>query len=457
MWAELERLAKVAGAEKRLAEIYATELSALSSRRRVERQACAAHRRDLRGPRRRRRARCEWYRRAHEFEPESRELFKRHRRAPRQGGAPRRARPALPRGARLPRATRIGSTPLHTIAAAWSATSSSEPEHAIETYRAALDVDDDDARGARRADRALPRARPAPGPRRPLPAPRRGGARTASGAAPFRLALARLLPRHGSRTPAGAIDQLEAIVGEVPSHARGDPGARGAHPGPRSTRRGSSRSSAAALRGGGRLAAARPAERGAASASPRTPARRSPCSGRRRKLWETRGNDELQRLRRRPGRRSASIRTTARRAPSSRRLAEQLGAWEELAESLETGVTATSDERHQARAALRRWPRSTTRTIDDPRRALRAYARLSALDPSRSRARSSRWTPWPCCSATGPRSSPSSEKKSEMASATRRTPRSGGASPRPSSRCSRTRRAPSSAYERALELDPRAR
>ncbi len=69
---------------------------------------------------------------------------------------------------------------------------------------------------------------------------------------------------------------------------------------------------------------------------------------------------------------------------------------------------------HEARAA-RRWPRSTTRASTTRAGRSRAYARLSALRPERS-SRSSGWTPWPCCSATGTRSISVLGKKSEMAS-----------------------------------------
>ena len=53
-WKQLESQAKVAGAERRLAEIYATELQLDHHRRAVDRKAVPSHRRDLRQPRRHR-------------------------------------------------------------------------------------------------------------------------------------------------------------------------------------------------------------------------------------------------------------------------------------------------------------------------------------------------------------------------------------------------------------------
>src|SRR5262249_52708873 len=74
VWAELERLAKVAGAERRLAEIYAAELSALTSADASSAKLCGrtgeifADLGEVENA-------LKWYRRAHEFEPESQKLF----------------------------------------------------------------------------------------------------------------------------------------------------------------------------------------------------------------------------------------------------------------------------------------------------------------------------------------------------------------------------------------------
>src|SRR5262249_12849060 len=104
---------------------------------------------------------------------------------------------------------------LHTIARL-ERVELKEPDKAIETYRAALDVSDTDARaldaltelyrelGRYRdlADLYLRRAEAAP---------------DGEQAAPYRLALSRLLQSELSDT-VGAIDQLETIVTEVPWH-----------------------------------------------------------------------------------------------------------------------------------------------------------------------------------------------------------------------------------------------
>src|SRR5262249_39041828 len=74
VWSELERLAKVASAERRLATIYATQLDAVEGDAAASATLCKrtgaiyAHlgETDLA---------LKWYRRAHAFEPESRDLF----------------------------------------------------------------------------------------------------------------------------------------------------------------------------------------------------------------------------------------------------------------------------------------------------------------------------------------------------------------------------------------------
>src|SRR6185436_6427150 len=63
------------------------------------------------------------------------------------------------------------------------------------------------------------------------------------------------------------------------------------------------------------------------------------------------------------------------------RLAEQLSAWEDLASSFEEGVATTSDDVTK-RELLASLANVYDQRIDDPRRALRAYERLSALDPT---------------------------------------------------------------------------
>ncbi|HVY44578.1 MAG TPA: tetratricopeptide repeat protein, partial [Minicystis sp.] len=214
VWSELERLAKVASAERRLAAIYAAELQAVPdddpSTAKLARRTGEIYA-DLGDVA----AALSWYRRAHAFDPESRELFaaidgllnreKRHQ-----------ERVELYRASLDYRSDDERIEALHTIARLERA-ELKQPDRAIDTYRQALDVRDDDAKaldaltelyaelGQDRelADLYLRRAEAAP---------------NGEQAAPYRLSLARLL-RGKLGDTAGAIDQLEAIVTEVPWHA----------------------------------------------------------------------------------------------------------------------------------------------------------------------------------------------------------------------------------------------
>jgi len=210
---ELERLAKVAGAERRLAEIYATELekvtgddgSTVKLARRTGQLFTTLGELE--------RALI-FYRRALAFEPESKELFAaidaillrtaRHE-----------ERVVLYREAldhRFDPNERLAA--LHTMAGLQKA-ELGRPDDAIETYRSVLDVDDADTRALDAltelyrererwddlAELYLRRAEAAPAP--------------AQGAV-HRLALARLYIKRGETDR--AVDQLEEIVGQIPAH-----------------------------------------------------------------------------------------------------------------------------------------------------------------------------------------------------------------------------------------------
>ncbi|WP_437590400.1 tetratricopeptide repeat protein [Sorangium sp. So ce1000] len=373
VWAELERLAKVASAERRLAEIYAAELGELTSddassaklsRRTGELYAQLGDVTDA----------LKWYRRAHEFEPDSRELFdaidgllvKEGRHA---------ERIQLYRAALDYRKDEDRLDALHTIARL-ERTELREPALAIETYRAALDVDENDAR-ALDALTELYRELDRPRDLADLYLRRAEAAPNGERAAPYRLALAELLRRRLDDTT-GAIDQLEAIVGEVPSHAEAIRALEALIQDPQHKARvveilGPLYEGADDWR---QLVRLNDERFGLASdAREKVAVLRETA-----KLWETRGNDELRAF--------DATRTAFGLDPDDgdtrgelERLAEQLGAWEELAESLEQGVTTTSDELTK-RELLSSLAKVYDTRIDDPRRALRAYARLSALDPS---------------------------------------------------------------------------
>ncbi|MFO0612976.1 MAG: tetratricopeptide repeat protein [Polyangiaceae bacterium] len=211
VWAELERLARVASSSKRLADIFSSELSELPSD--DEKSARLAKRTgQIYAELGDSDAALKWFRRVHAFEPESREMFEaidtllvkenRHE-----------ERVALYRAAYDHRDGEEKLALLHTVAEL-EEKQLGRLEDAVETHRAALDVDPDDTvaldqltalyqrleRHRDLADHYLRRAEAAP---------------SAEAAAPYRLALARL--DHGTlKDTEAAIDQLEAIVTEVP-------------------------------------------------------------------------------------------------------------------------------------------------------------------------------------------------------------------------------------------------
>jgi len=210
---ELERLAKVAGAERRLAEIYATELEKVTgedgstvklARRTGELFTSLGELERA----------LVFYRRALAFEPENKELF-----AAIDGILLRTARHeervTLYREAldhRFVPSERLAV--LHTMAGLQKS-ELGRPDDAIETYRLVLDVDDADTRALDAltelyrererwddlAELYLRRAEAEPAP--------------AQGAV-HRLALARLYIKRGETDR--AVDQLEEITGQVPAH-----------------------------------------------------------------------------------------------------------------------------------------------------------------------------------------------------------------------------------------------
>ncbi|HEX7451534.1 MAG TPA: hypothetical protein VF294_04585, partial [Polyangiaceae bacterium] len=211
---ELERLAKVAGAERRLAEIYATELEKLAGddaatvklARRTGELFTQLGELD--------RA-LVFYRRALSFEPESKELFAaidailvrtaRHE-----------ERVTLYRDAldhRFDAGDRLSA--LHTMAGLQK-NELGRPDDSIETYRSVLDVDDTDVR-ALDALSELYRERERWDDLSELYLRRAEAASTPAAGAVHRLALARLHIKLGQADR--AVDQLEEIVSKLPSHA----------------------------------------------------------------------------------------------------------------------------------------------------------------------------------------------------------------------------------------------
>lgn len=373
VWAELERLAKVASAERRLAEIYAGELSAIESddassaklsRRTGELYAGLG---DVTSA-------LKWLRRAHAFDPESRELFGAiDALLSKEGRSAERVE--LYRASLDYREGEGRLDALHTIARL-ERTELKEPEKAIETYRAALDVDDKDARALdaltelyRELDRDRDLA--------DLYLRRAEAAANGEQGAPYRLALARLL-RDRLHDTSGAIDQLEAIVGEVPWHADAIKELEGL------TRDDEHKARVVEIlrplyerSDDWRLLIRLNEERYglADNAREKVAVLRETA-----RLWETRGGDKLRAFQATRAAFELDAEDAETRAELER-LTEALSAWEELAESYEHGISTTSDDITK-RELLLALARVYDLKLDDLRRALNAYGRLAAADPS---------------------------------------------------------------------------
>ncbi|RYE95156.1 MAG: tetratricopeptide repeat protein [Myxococcales bacterium] len=213
-WAELERLAKVASAEARLAQIYATELAEIDSddptTTRLARRTGELFTQlgDIDQA-------LKFYRRALAFEPESRELFQAIDALLINAGRAS-ERVELYRSAldhRFEPADRLAT--LHIIADL-EENALGQPDQAIDTYRAAVDVDDRDHRSLEALTR-LYRSRQRWRDLADLYLRRAEQEADAEASATHRLALARLY-RSELGEVSSAIDQLEQIVGSLPWH-----------------------------------------------------------------------------------------------------------------------------------------------------------------------------------------------------------------------------------------------
>ncbi len=214
--AEVERLAKVAGAERRLAEIYAKELEEIVTddeasvrlARRTGEIFTELEELD--------RA-LVFLRRALAFEPENTALFSAIdailERTNQHEARVELYRQALDHRYEPEERLRI----FHTVAALYR-NKLSQPDEAIETYRSALDVDETDA-AALDALTDLYRERERWDDLSDLYLRRAESAGNPEAGAPYRLALSRLL-REQLNEPERAIDQLDEIVREVPTHAQ---------------------------------------------------------------------------------------------------------------------------------------------------------------------------------------------------------------------------------------------
>jgi len=373
VWHELERLAKVASAERRLAEIYSAELEELSSDDAQSAKLCRrageiyADLGDVASA-------LKWYRRAHEFEPESQELFaaidgllikeSRHE-----------ERVELYRTSLDYRYDKERLDALHTIAKL-ERFELKQPEKSIETYCAALDVDDADARALdaltelyAELDRDQDLA--------DLYLRRAEAAASGEEGAPYRLALARLL-RDKIKDTSAAIDQLEAIVTDVPWHQEAIKALEAlTHDDEHKARVVEILRPLYERSDDWRLLVKLNEERFnlAEEVHEKVAVLRETAQ-----LWETRGNDQ--------GLAFRSMRAAFALDPEDgetraelERLATILGAWERLSESYEQGIEKTTDDLTK-RELLLAVAKVYDDKVDDPRRALGAYLRLSELDPT---------------------------------------------------------------------------
>jgi tetratricopeptide (TPR) repeat protein len=217
-WGELERLARVANAEKRLAEIFAGELEKItadepSTARLAKRtgELFEAHKDIDRA--------LSFYRRAHAFDPEAKNgTFEAIDRLLREAGRPK-DRVQLFRDAldyKHEAAERLEA--LHTIALIEEAELHDDAA-AIETYRATLEVDDEDAHGLEALSRLYARTERW---RDLADMTRRRAEQTAlpEDEARFRMELARLLLNQLGEPQAG-IDELQIVVDLAPPAAAG--------------------------------------------------------------------------------------------------------------------------------------------------------------------------------------------------------------------------------------------
>ena len=221
-WAELERLARVANAEARLAGIFASELEKITSdepstARLAQRtgELFEMHQDVERA--------LVFFRRAHAFDPEAKNgTFEAIDRLLRQAGRPR-DRVQLYRDSldyKNEPAERLDA--LHTIALI-EETELHDDAAAIETYRATLEVDDEDVRGLEALSRLYARTERW---RDLADMTRRRAEQTAlpEDEARFRMDLAKLLLDQLGEPHAG-IDELQIVVDLAPPAAAAGPGA----------------------------------------------------------------------------------------------------------------------------------------------------------------------------------------------------------------------------------------
>ncbi|HVU03518.1 MAG TPA: tetratricopeptide repeat protein [Polyangiaceae bacterium] len=371
---ELERLAKVAGAERRLAEIYAAELEQVNGDDPTTAKL-SARTGELFGKLGENDKALAFYRRALAFEPESDSLFAAvDDLLQRTGRAEERV--ALYKAGldhKYEPADRLRY--LHVIAEL-ERTELRRPDDAIETYRQALDIEENDER-ALDALSDLYRERERFTDLAELYLRRAEAASSPTAAAGYRLALARLL-RNKLGEPGRAIDQLDDIVRALPHHDEAIAELESLKEDEAHRERvveilrpiyeGSDDWRRLIKLNEDRYGLAR-------DAAEKVVVLRETAA-----LWESRGGDQAR------ARRALALAVEldaddADVRSDYERLAEATNAWDELAESYENALREHPD------LASKRDLLATLATVhdtrrDDPRRALDAYDRLREIDAS---------------------------------------------------------------------------
>jgi tetratricopeptide (TPR) repeat protein len=376
-WGELERLARVANAEARLADIFAGELEKItadepSTARLAQRtgELFEMHKDVDRA--------LSFYRRAHAFDPEAKNgTFEAIDRLLREAGRPR-DRVQLFRDSldyKHDAAERLAA--LHTIALIEEAELHDDAA-AIETYRATLEVDDEDAHGLEALSRLYARTERW----RDLADMTRRRAEQAAlpeDEARFRMDLAKLLLNQLGEPQAG-IDELQLVVDLAPPAAAG-PGAEAVAVLEKLLQKAEHKARVVDILrpiyeraddwrhlvevNGERLALA-------TDDSDRIQILRETAE-----LWEKRGGDR--------GKAFDAMREAWTRDPEDGDAREQLDRlatatqrWEDLASAYETAIAKTDGlTKRELLAAL---AQLHDKRRDDPRRALDAWDRLFALD-----------------------------------------------------------------------------
>ncbi|HEX4337856.1 MAG TPA: tetratricopeptide repeat protein [Polyangiaceae bacterium] len=372
--AELERLAKVAGAERRLAEIYSAELAKVSGDDPTTAKLAARTGQIFASLGENDQA-LAFYRRALAFEPESEPLFKSVdellQRTDRHEERVSLYKAALEH--KFEPAERLKL--LHTIAEL-ERRQLSRPDDAIDTYRQAVEVDDRDARSLD-ALTDLYRERSRWSDLADLLLRRAESADSVDIAAGHRLALARLLKNQMSE-PGRAIDQLDEIVRVVPHHQEAiaelevlkeqDPHRERIVEILRPLYEAADDWRRLIKLNEDRFGLAR-------DAAEKVAVLRETAV-----LWEQRGNDK-DRARRALGLAVEFDADDSDVRAEYERLAEATNAWDELAESYESALREHPDLASKP-ALLTTLANVHDTRRDDPRRALDAYDRLRELDAS---------------------------------------------------------------------------